>query len=108
MALTKDERELFEEKFRGIISLMNAQFDNVNDKLERIEGQTIKTNGRVTVLEHKEDRHTIDCPHTLKIRTLEDNQLTQKSIKKWIVGSVTITGTIMGILFILFKVFISQ
>jgi hypothetical protein len=44
----------------------------------------------------------------MKIRNLEDTQLTQKSIRKWIIGSVAITGTVVGILFALFKVFIES
>lgn len=49
--MTKDERELIEEKFKGLGLLVDAHFHNVDDRLDRIEKQTTKTNGRVTALE---------------------------------------------------------
>lgn len=48
-----DYRKYLEEKFSGFHSLMDAQFILVNDKLERIEEQTKKTNGRTNTLEEK-------------------------------------------------------
>lgn len=51
--MTKDERELIEEKFKGLGLLVDAHFHNVDDRLDRIEKQTTKTNGRVTALENE-------------------------------------------------------
>ena len=51
MALTSEERDLFEEKFKGVTTLMNAQFINVNDKLDAIHDEAVKTNSRITKLE---------------------------------------------------------
>jgi len=39
------------DKFEGIINLLEEKFKDVFEKLERIETQTCKTNGRVTILE---------------------------------------------------------
>lgn len=70
--MTKDERELIDEKFRGIASLINARFENVEDRLVRIEAQTTKTNGRVSELEHKELTHIQNCPMSPKIDKINE------------------------------------
>ena len=70
--MTKDERELIDEKFRGIATLLNANFINVNERLDRIETQTTKTNGRVTSLEHKELTHIQNCPMSPKIEKINE------------------------------------
>jgi len=48
---SKDYRLLLDEKFEGQTRHMHAQFERVNDILERIEKQTAKTNNRVTKIE---------------------------------------------------------
>jgi hypothetical protein len=68
--MTKDEKSLIEEKFKGLTTLMNAQFTNVHERLDKIETQTTKTNGRVTELEKKELVHIIECPQTPKIEQI--------------------------------------
>lgn len=102
--MTRAEMNLVNEKFEGLTKLMNAQFINMADKLDSIEEQTKKTSGRVTELEKKELLHVIQCPQTDKIRHLEDNQLTDKAIKKWMISGIVITGTISGIVFGIIKI----
>ena len=46
-----DYRELLNERFKGITTLMNAQFKSMYDKLHIIDEQTKKTNNRVNKLE---------------------------------------------------------
>lgn len=100
--MSKQEIDLIDEKFRGLASLMNAQFTNVHDKLERIEVQTTKTNGRVSDLEKKsmelevkDITHIINCPVTPKLETLnrelEDVKFVFKYPKLVIAGLVIIS-----------------
>jgi predicted RNA-binding protein with EMAP domain len=50
-------RELMDEKFKGLTSLVNAQFESVNDKLEEIHNEAKKTNSRVNHLEEQRDKY---------------------------------------------------
>jgi hypothetical protein len=68
--MSADELRYIEEKFSGLISLMNARFENVDDKLDEINKHVQVTNGRVTELEKKEreyahivDTRHINCPN---------------------------------------------
>lgn len=103
--MTTEEKELLDEKFKGLTVLMNAHFDNVDDRLKAIEEQTKKTNGRVNELEKKEITHFVDCPNVNKIRALEDNQLTSKAIKKWIVASIGVTTAVISLIFALIELY---
>ena len=56
MAEEPDYRMYLNERFDHLTHLVNAQFSAVNDRLDKIETQTTKTNDRVTELEkHKEN-----------------------------------------------------
>jgi hypothetical protein len=125
-------RELFNEKMSGLTTIMNAHFMALSDRLDTMEKKYESESERIRQLEKQEITHESRCPQSkkieiinkeiidfknhvtnthdydMKIRNLEDTQLTQKSIRKWIIGSVAITGTVVGILFALFKVFIES
>lgn len=49
--MQKEEKELIEEKFKGVYLHQQSNFDFINEKLEQIYKQTQMTNGRVTTLE---------------------------------------------------------
>jgi hypothetical protein len=83
MAWTKTERELFEEKFTGLGKLINAQFEAQADCINRIEAQTLKTNGRVTDLEHKELTHFQTCPQIEPIRKINEDLAEYRMVKKY-------------------------
>ena len=50
------QRELIEEKFKGVYLHQEVNFNSIAEILARIEQQTIKTNGRVTDLEATANR----------------------------------------------------
>lgn len=87
--MTEPEKELIEEKFKGLHTLLHARFENVEDRLDRIETQTTRTNGRVTKLEEKQHAaeivaatHVINCPNIKKINDIEDEMLEYRFSKK--------------------------
>lgn len=92
--MTQDERRYMEEKFSGFASLMNAHFENVEDRLDRIEEQTKKTNGRVSELEKSDLTHFSRCPQTAKIelinKELEEYRMMKKYPKLFIAGVVIV------------------
>lgn len=62
--MTQDERDLFEEKIKGIATLINARFTVVDEKLEQIHAEAKRTNSRVTHLEeYKEMVNTTILPN---------------------------------------------
>ncbi len=77
--MTREDKEYLNERFDAFGKLINAHFQNVEDKLERIETQTTKTNGRVTLaenkineLERKELTHIQTCPQAPKVEKINE------------------------------------
>lgn len=131
--MSQSEFQLLQEQIKGFTTLMNAQFRGVNERLDKINGKVQKHDEqitqalverganrqkqedyfteiddmekRITAVEEKEASHTIICPNIPKIRAIEDNQLSNKTIKKWMIGSITITGIVSGILWILIQIY---
>lgn len=120
MALSKEDRDEIRQLFGDCTGGMSKT-------LEMILEQTKKTNGRVTVLEHEvsdailekerivayrdkkyqefEDKfeNLKDVPQVL--RRLEDESLSNKSIRKWIVSSIAITGSVVSLIFLVIEHF---
>ncbi len=72
--IDKSYKMYLEEKFTGLHALVHANFIEVHERLDKIEVQTTKTNGRVTSLEGKVDMverdllmHPINCTQSAKI-----------------------------------------
>lgn len=92
-----DYRKLIETMFEGVHMKMNAHFHNVDEKLESIEKQTIKTNSRVTHLEENvhnlamaDVAHVLNCPAMPKIQAIQDNLLEYNVFKKYPKGGIII------------------
>jgi hypothetical protein len=110
------EFTLLTQQITALTTLTNAQFINVNERLDKINGKVAKHDEqitqalverganrqkqedyfmeiddmekRITAVESQEKVHVINCPNVPKIRQLEDTQLTTKAIKKWVITSV--------------------
>jgi hypothetical protein len=111
-----NEFTLLTQQISALTTLTNAQFINVNERLDKINGRVEKHDIAITQalverganrqkqedyftqiddieerlvdVEKAEKSHVINCPNVPKIRALEDNQMTSKAIKKWVFTSV--------------------
>jgi len=64
----------YEERFAAMTTLLNGHMMLITEKLDKIEAQTTKTNGRVTELEHFKgeaqrviDSREVNCPVVKKL-----------------------------------------
>ena len=101
--MTAAEKELLNEKFKGlhafIISSNDLQAERdklIFEKLNNIEIQTTKTNGRVTKLEETQS----NCPNINKLETRVSG------LEKWKWKSVGYIGGVVFVVSIIYKVFI--
>ena len=77
------------EKVEGLGKLVNAQFETVHDRLDRIETQTTRTNGRVSELENEVEilheklvLHPIECSKAKEISDMRDDLIEYKFFKR--------------------------
>jgi len=90
MKETDDYRLYLKEKFDGIHVLMNARFENVEDKLDGILVEAKRTNSRVTHLEDDVNAlnkklilHPVECSKAKEIDALKEDLIEYKFIKKY-------------------------
>ena len=90
MTNSPDYRLYLEEKFSGLSSHINAQFENVHERLDVIKEQTTKTNSRVNHLEDDVDilrdklvAHPVECSKAKDIDTLKEDLIEYKFIKRY-------------------------
>lgn len=112
--MTKEDKEFLNSILETHSARIDGKFDVINNKLDNIEKQTTKTNGRVSKLEEnvqvlniKDQNHIMYCPQQNRIKTLEDEQISSKSIKKFFYAGVGIIvglgGLILAIIEIVLK-----
>ena len=83
-----DYRLYLNERFESLNKHMNAQFETVHDRLDRIEVQTTRTNGRVNeleddvaVLHEKLVLHPIECSKAKEISDMKEDLIEYKFFK---------------------------
>lgn len=111
----------------------HSKFEIIKVQLDSIEEQTKKTNGRVTKLEElnsvykdkieselksinarvdilktNDIEHVLHCPNVSKIKSIEDSQLTTKSIYKFIGLLIGGLGTLALIILTALQIFIKK
>lgn len=82
---TEDFKELINEKFKSVHTIIELQFSSIKNTLESIENQVKKTNGKVLKLEENvytlqlnEATHSINCPHSKRMKDIENEIATFK------------------------------
>lgn len=83
-------KEILSDHIGIVVTRQEGNMDMINFKLDSIQEQTSRTNGRVTKLE-------------LNVRDLQDENLRVLSVKKWMYSSITVMSIVVGILWIYFQ-----
>jgi hypothetical protein len=111
--MTNDDKKEIKEIIHDVIcgyhakidaqnTITNSRLKTIDDHLKTLNGKTEKTIIRVTELEKKELVHYNECPIIPKVRIIEDQLLSQTSVKKFMgimfVSGVSIGGIIVGVL----------
>ena len=84
--MSAQEYALIQEQLSSMTKLLNARFENMDEKLEQIHTEAKKTNGRITKLEdHREyvnhviDTRSMNCPN---VKVMQDNSKELTKIKE--------------------------
>jgi len=105
----EDYRKYLDTRFEGLAKIMSAQFINVHDKLDAIEKQTTRTNGRVTELETKESTHVVNCPVAAKVERIDGELIEYRMFKKYPkLGIGIVAVLVLGLFFTFYKVISKQ
>lgn len=103
-------RQMLTDVLSGHTEEMKGRFNVLHANLVRIEEQTTKTNGRVTMLEKQmnqleldESQHVMKCPNASRIKAMEDNEISRKAIMKFIVVGAAVAGGGGGLVFSILK-----
>ena len=134
--MTPEERNNFKEELKEILQLyltnVNGQtqsnFDKIDVKLDSIQQQVTKANGRTGKLEetvseilkqnalekqkninqhenlvHELKNQINTCPINKRVETLEVQSLTKEEVTKKMIQTITITSMVSGIVFGILK-----
>jgi hypothetical protein len=96
-------KQILSDKLEENRALIESKFEIIELKLNNIQEQTTKTNGRVTALENEmiivqknEIKHNLACPQLPIIRDLQRENDNQKSIKNFFIKSLAVIGGLIG------------
>ena len=107
--MSEDNINIALTELKGQFNVIDTKLDGIDVHLKKIngtvEGHTEKLNQFAIERESlriKQDVYFKDLESvTPRIRMLEDEHLSTKAIKKWIVGSVAIMTAVLGIIYTL-------
>lgn len=115
--MTEQEFTMINQRFDAMTTLMNAQFRNVNERLDKVNGSIGRHEGEIQTIKslrdkkyqeiddfmtNANDKHILQCPIAGKVRKLEDEALSNKSVKKFMAymfsSGVALGALIVGLL----------
>lgn len=111
-------KELLHEYIQGVVAKQIANYDIINLKLDIIKDQNNNFDKRINklellVIDLEKDSITkaVSCNSSKtiedledKVRVIQDTLLTQSGIKKWVIASIGLTATVIGIIITILKV----
>ena len=94
-----DFKLYLDERFNNLTTNMNAHFRTVDERLEKIETQTTKTNGRVTELEKWRSEEHGKISESARLQVIEHNARTRvlQTIGIFISACAVIVAIFLGI-----------
>jgi hypothetical protein len=110
--LISDAMSVMNEKITGKFNVIDCKLDLITQHLDKLNGTVAKhekiINERAIIvadyMDHAKEAENVEK----RIRTLEDQQLSTKSVKKWIVGTVGLTSGLIAIGYTLFQFFVMK
>jgi hypothetical protein len=113
--MTDNDYNNIDKRFDLITTLLNAQFSNVHERLDKINGKVAKHDQ--DVIDSKLDRqalhaeieagkstHIINCPIAPRVSALEKIGGIQLGIKQFVIGSITLLAVLITMSFSVLKI----
>jgi division protein CdvB (Snf7/Vps24/ESCRT-III family) len=95
-------------------SLINAQFLGTHDRLDKINGKVQKHDDQIQEAlaerlanRQKQESMFAKIPELEKsIRTLQDQQLSANSVKKWLIATVGVTTAVVSVMWVFIQIYL--
>ena len=109
--MEKDDLKIMMVEVNAQYKIIDTKLDGINAHLAHINGSVQKHEEQImeALTERAKNRQVQrdnfkDLDELVpKVRRLEDQQLTSRSIKKWIATSVALTGTLIGLIYTVYQ-----
>ena len=117
----RDEmRELMQDILATHTAITDGKFNHIANELSAIKEKTTKTNGRINKMEQEtipainerfqkiafdKINHVLECPQAKRVKSLEDEQLSRKTLRNFFVVTIASAAGIVTIILGLFKLF---
>lgn len=109
--MTPEETKYIDQRFDSLVTLVNAQFQTVNFRLDQINGKVGRHSeqieeinmGRQRTRDWLETREKT-CPQEKRINELETKNKVNMSLKSFVIGSITLFAVVIGSVYSTIKI----